>query len=150
MQRREGFPLGALHPALQEWLRERVMPMLAGYKSFYERTKETGWEDEYGEKYSKEECQKAYDFIVSGQIPDRMSELPEPLQPDVWFGLEVPSRYQEKEAFSVGMIAEGFFPMSRTEKDVAAPCKEAVEAVLPELISALDSILRELRQVEPV
>ena len=48
------------------------------------------------------------------------------------------------------MIAAGFSTMSQTAKDVDAPCKEAVESGLPELISALESRLRELRQGEAV
>ncbi|MXW82216.1 MAG: hypothetical protein F4246_07350 [Rhodothermaceae bacterium] len=147
MRRRECLPLGALHPALQEWLRERVMPLLARSKSFYKRAKDTGWKDRYSKvEYSKEQCQEAYDFIVSGQMPDYMSVLPYPLQRDVSNGLEVPSRHLEKEAFAVRMIAGGFFPMSRTEKDVDAPCKEAVEAGLPDLIAALKIRLHELQR----
>ena len=60
MRRRESLPLGVLEPALQEWLRERVMPILEGHKSFYERSKETGWKDRYSlVKHSEEECQAA-------------------------------------------------------------------------------------------
>ena len=40
--------------------------------------------------------------------------------------------------------------MSRMEKDVDAPCKEAVGAGLPELVSALESRPRELGQVAAV
>ena len=142
----ESLPLGVLDPALQDWLREHVMPVLARLESVYEYKIETGvGEDHRSERY-KEECQATYDFIVSRQMPDYMSALPYPLQRNINDALEVPGRHLEKEAFSVEMIADGFLPMSRTAKDVDAPCKEAVESGVPELISALKTKLRELRQ----
>ena len=144
----ENLPLGALDPSLQEWLRERVIPTLARLESFYEEAKETGrkgrgWPSR---GFTKEDCQAAYDFIVSGRMPECMSELPDPLQWDLWASLEVPSRHLEKEADATRWIAWGISAMSRTEKDVDAPCKEAVEAGLPELIAALKIRLHELQR----
>ena len=46
------------------------MPTLARLKSFYEEANETGWKDRLWEsmEFSKNECQEAYDFIVSFDI----------------------------------------------------------------------------------
>ena len=124
------------------------MPTLARLKSFYEEANEKGWKDRLWEsmEFSKNECQEAYDFIVSGRMPDRMSELPNPLQWNLWNSLKVPGRHLEKEADAARDIASGIWPMSRTAKDVDAPCKEAVETGLPDLIAALKIRLRELRR----
>lgn len=140
--------LSDLEPPLQGWLRERVMPVLTRLKSFYEDAKETGREKGWGlgMQFSGDECQEAYDFIVNGRMPERMSELPIPLQWDLWNALEVPARHLEKEADAARDIAMGIWPMSRTAKDVDVPCKEAVESGLPDLISALKNRLCELRR----
>ena len=141
--------LSDLDPPLQNWLRERVMPVLARLESFYDQAKATGWEEDTrvvwpGSKYSKEECQAAYDFIVSGQMPERMCDLPKPLQRNLTGRLEVPTRHLEKEADAACSISAGTYAMSRTAKDVDAPCKDAVESGLPDLIAALENRLREL------
>lgn len=134
--------LSDLDPPLQDWLRERVMPVLGRLKTSYEGAKKTGRKTGWGE-FSKAECQAAYDFIVSGRMPARMCELPTPLQWDLDGALGGPTRHLEKEADAAAQIALGMYAMSRTAKDVDAPCKEAVESRLPDLISALENRLRE-------
>lgn len=125
------------------------MPVLARLESYYDQAKATGWEEDThvgwrGNKYSKEECQAAYDFIVSGQMPERMCDLPKPLQRNLKGRLEVPTRLLGKEADAACSISAGTYAMSRTAKDVDAPCKDPVESRLPDLIAALENRLREL------
>lgn len=144
--RRSGeLALDDLEPPLQDWLKKRVMSVLARLESVYEEAKETGRKRSWGSGYewSKEECQAGYDFIVRGRMPERMSDLPDPLQWDIVFCLEVPGRHLGKEADAVGFIASGMYRMSRTAKDVDAPCMEAVEAGLPDFIQTLKNRLQE-------
>ena len=137
--------LSDLDPPLQDWLREHVMPVLGRLKGFYEGGRHAGAQRRMGGRaLSKEECQAAYDFIVSGQMPERMCELPKPLQGDLDRAMEIPTRHLEKEGDAANDIAAGMYAMSRTEKDVDAPCKDAVASGLPDFIAALENRLREL------
>ena len=96
-------------------------------------------------EFSKDECQEAYDFIVSWRMPEQFRELPEPLQWFLWRELGIPTRHLEREADATLEIALGVSLISCTAKDVDAPCKEAGESRLPDLIYALKNRLRELR-----
>lgn len=137
--------LSDLDPPLQDWIREHVMPVLGQLKGFYEGGLDAGTQRRMsGRALSKEECQSAYDFIVSGQMPERMCDMPKELQWDLDCALEVPTRHLEKEADAASHIAAGMYAMGRTQKNVDAPCKEAVAEGLADLIAALETRLREL------
>ena len=124
------------------------MPELTRLKGLYEDAKKTGCRTPWGlgQEYAREQCQETYDFIMSGRMPERMIELPEPLQWDLWDSLEVLGRHPETATDAAPKISRGISPMNRTAKDVDAACKDAAESGQPDPISALKNKLLKLRR----
>ncbi len=125
------------------WIQETLRPL----KNYYERHKDTGgahyfWKDI---KYSKEECQEAFEFLASGKAVDHIKDLPSALRTDVYLcpGLEIHTRHLEKKQRDARWIAMGVDHMSRTEKNIDAECIESVQAGLDDFILSLKERLEE-------